>query len=263
MNNKQHNGDAPHALARQEVAPSVRKSMEGEDLWRAWELSWLSEDGGRRCGVLEIHVPADSPNLVESKSLKLYLFSLRERRYRDSDALCEQIAQQLSAAVDAQVKLRMLDINSPELLRAPCHGLCLDELADSAVISDGNSSAALLEGAVGGGKEVSESLHTNLFRTLCPLSGQPDWATISIRYLGVAINHAQLLTYLLNYASHQDFHEHCVESVFADLWTVCKPRELMVEGFFLRRGGIDICPRRFSRNHYLDARGTPKPLTRQ
>lgn len=236
--------------------------VEGEDWWRAWEFSWLlGETLSCRCGVLQLRVPADSLSLIESKSLKLYLFSLRNQVFMDTDSVQKEIEDTLSIRLGVRLEGQILTLSDPLLLRTDCAGVCLDN-PDINVIPHRKQRARNLLRTHGSG-EGSEILYTNSFRSLCPISGQPDWATICIRYTGAPIQHEGLLQYLLSYGSVNHFHEHCVEQIFSDIWYFCTPKTLMVEGFFLRRGGIDICPRRFSRGDYLELRATPKPLIRQ
>lgn len=256
---------APHRLRvvrriRHKVA--LTHESEGEDCWRAWEFGWLAHDGRRRCGVVQIRVPADSSLLIESKSLKLYLFSLRNESFHNTKDLSSEIKNQLSARVHSPLSVEVLELSDPALHRAKCVGVCLDQLNVPSFTGTQFAQAShLLRNQTD--TQCSEVLYTHLFRTLCPLTGQPDWATVRMHYSGCAIDRHGLLRYLLCYAEHNDFHEHCIENIFGDIWYRCRPDRLLVEGFFLRRGGIDICPRRFSRNDYLDLRSPPRPLMRQ
>ena len=89
---------------------------------------------------------------------------------------------------------------------------------------------------------VEEVLTSNLLRSNCPVTGQPDWASIQIHYVGPAINEEGLLRYLISFRQHQEFHEHCVEKIFCDIKSMCKPSKLSVYARYTRRGGIDINP---------------------
>ena len=210
----------------------------GEDIWHAYELSWLDETGKPRVFVGRIRVPADSPMLIESKSLKLYLNSLNGERYSDDAEVAGMIARDLGRVAQAPVTLDLLSLDDASFGGRMPDGTCIDEAAVSA--PESGPDRALLR-AVGGDK-VTEALYTQLMRSLCPVTGQPDWATLCISYSGRALDHASLLRYIIAFRAHQDFHEQCVERIFCDLLAVCEPAELSVQALYTRRGGLDICP---------------------
>jgi len=214
----------------------------GVDLWRAWELSWLDPQGKPAIAVAEIEVPATSANIVESKSLKLYLGSLNNHRLPSVDALTAMISADLGAVVQAPVSVRIILASSfHELSPAGLEGTSLDgvELLHAPV---GTVDAAILEGSSSGGMAVRRAVVSQLFRSRCPITGQPDWASVRIAYRGPAIAEAPLLRYLLSYRDHGGFHEACVERIFVDLMGRCGPSELTVQACFTRRGGLDINP---------------------
>ena len=222
----------------------------GDDLWHAWELSWLSDRGMPVVATGRLRIPADSPRLVESKSLKLYLLSLHGKRFatlRDAAALLQV---DLSAATGAEIGVELEQIDDgggeslapPAVARAP--GICIDdqELVDPTF----TYAPEALDDAVDARASAEETLHSNLFLSNCPVTGQPDWATIIVRYAGKRWNRAALLAYLVSFRQHRGFHEHCVERIFRDLWVRTRPERLSVEARFTRRGGLDINPLRSS-----------------
>ncbi len=214
--------------------------FKGADLWRAWELSWLGPRGKPAIAVAELTVPAASPNLIESKSLKLYLGSLNNHRLRGGEALGELLARDLSAIAGAPVGIRIIPAEAlHELAPAPLEGRSLDllELREAPPVA---VSPELLRSR--GEGEVAEALVSRLFRSLCPITGQPDWASVRVAYRGAPIDDTALLLYLLSFRQHGGFHEACVEQIFSDVLERCAPRELTVQACFTRRGGIDINP---------------------
>ena len=229
----------PRSEARSRIGISAPLPFAGEDVWNAYELSWLSERGLPQLALAEIRVPCESDSLVESKSLKLYLNGFANSRFAVRDEVEARIAQDLSQllAVTVKVALRSLTDN----FAAPPAGSCID--AQDIDIDCYEVNPALL--AVGDAR-VSERLYSNLLRSRCPVTGQPDWATLSIDYTGVAIQRDALLRYLVSFRNHQGFHEQMVEQIFADVWRECRPTRLTVYGRFTRRGGIDINPWRSS-----------------
>ncbi len=212
----------------------------GADLWTAWELTWLDRDGKPEVGVLQVRVPCESRAIVESKSLKLYLGSFAQTPFASAYDVVRTLESDLSVTVGAQVVVDLLSLN--QVTQAGVSGL-MGESLDSIRIASPvyHPDAALLE-RIETGRMVTETVHTNLFRSLCPVTGQPDMASVQISYTGPRIEHEDLLRYLVSYRDHPGFHEYCVEKIFLDLMERCRPRELSVSARFLRRGGIDINP---------------------
>jgi len=210
----------------------------GEDLWTAWELSWLGAGGLPRAGVAELRVPCDSPRLVESKSLKLYLASLNEECFASETELGERIAADLGGCAGAAVAASILPVDSPALRAAPPDARCIDAAAEAAELDRLRVDCLLADGRL----ERREHLVSHLLKSNCPVTGQPDWGSVYIEYEGPAIDHAGLLRYLCSFRRHQAFHEQCTEQIFLDILTRCRPRQLSVYARYLRRGGIDINP---------------------
>lgn len=215
--------------------------FQGLDRWLAWEFAWQSEQAGRRVGVLDIAVPANSAAIFESKSLKLYLNSCFYQRFADASALLAELQQRLGDICDAPVSLRYRELGevSGDLHIKHPQGICLDQLA----ATSGPPGLPQIDTPT---PEQRTLYWTHLFRSLCPVTGQPDWASIFVEVQGVTLNQQMLLDYLLGYADHQGFHENCVERIFVDIWRQAKPEALAVTARFTRRGGIEINPYRTS-----------------
>lgn len=212
----------------------------GIDIWNAWELTWLDRSGRPRIGAATITVPADSENIVESKSLKLYLDSLSGTRLESVAEVSALIGKDLSALVGSEVRVEIHGEPGPVMMgRMP--GECIDDAGDA---NDHFGATGLVPAvlAVTEGPTVSEELYSELLRSLCPVTGQPDSATVLVRYQGPRIERLPLLRYLASYRRHSEFHEGCVERIFVDIQARCHPQSLTVYAGFNRRGGIDINP---------------------
>ena len=214
----------------------------GADVWTAYEASWLDGEGKPQVAIATFVVPAESPRLLESKSVKLYLASLNHERFPSASAVGETIARDVSNATGARVAVA-LDL--PPDFGGPRR----EELAGDSI--DGESLAEVParlspESLSAAGPAVTEALHSHLFRSVCPVTGQPDYASVRIAYRGARLDRAGLLAYLVSFRMHPGFHEHCVERIFVDLRRRCRPEALSVYARFTRRGGIDINPYRTS-----------------
>lgn len=230
----------------------------GYDLWRAYELSWLDMHGKPRIAMGEILVPADSPNMVESKSFKLYLNSLNQEHFETPEAVRERILEDLTPVIRARCLVQVyLPEEFQQLACEQPQGVSLDDLPVD--IDVYHPDASLLR--VDSGDLREETIYSNLFRSNCPVTEQPDWGTVFIRYKGPAIDHGSLLKYLVSYRRHNGFHEDCVEAIYADLMRVAKPERLSVAINFLRRGGLEINPVRSS--HPLEMEFPAVRLARQ
>lgn len=225
-------------VGRSELSIEAPLPFHGVDIWNAFEVSWLGSGGLPRIAVAEIRVSADSVNIVESKSVKLYLNSFNQSRFNSVEEVSATIERDLGRAVDGDVTVSLilsaqfsvLDCRQPE-------GICLD--GQELVVEHYSPVPTLLQT---GASHAEETLYSHLLRTLCPVTGQPDWATVTIDYSGPVIDHQGLLAYLVSFRQHQGFHESCVERIFMDIMTYCKPAQLTVGARFTRRGGIDINP---------------------
>ena len=228
------------APKRAELGLADALPFDGVDIWNAWELSWLDHRGRPQVAVGEFRVPADSPNLVESKSLKLYLNSFNETRFDDGEAVRELIARDLSLASGGDVTVALRgprDWNIPSI--TALEGRVIDDL-DVDIDCHGPPRAEFL--ACGPGAETAETLVSHVLKSNCPVTGQPDWASVQVRYRGAPIDPAGLLRYLVSVRHHDEFHEQCVERIAVDLIRRCAPDELVVQARYTRRGGLDINP---------------------
>lgn len=230
----------PRAQARREIGIAEPLPFIGHDIWNAYELSWLDPRGKPVVETAQFVVPADSPNLIESKSFKLYLNSLNNEQFADHSAVLAQVEAALSQAAGAPVRM---SFGVP-----PTHGAepgtCIDDL-DVSIDSYGPPDAGLLRS---GDEIVSEILYTRLLKSNCPVTSQPDWATLAIDYTGPRLDRAALLRYIVSFRNHCEFHEQCVERIFIDLNTRVSPRRLSVIARYTRRGGLDINPWRATVN---------------
>lgn len=206
----------------------------GLDRWHAYELSWLDARGMPQVATATLEVPADSPNLIESKSLKLYLNSCNATRFESAENFRAQVQADLTAAAARVVTL----VFGLPPLDAP-NATTLDVL-DLDIEIHGPPDSSLLHADER--HEVEEFLHSALLKSNCPVTGQPDWADVFIGYRGPRIDHASLLRYIVSFRDHAGFHEQCVERMFTDLSARCRPRWLSVEARYTRRGGLDINP---------------------
>ena len=235
---------APEALfpiaraeSRSFVPDAENLPFYGADLLTAWDLSWLNRSGKPVVGVATIRLPADSPKLIESKSLKLYLNSLANNHYPDRAAITSIMTGDLSCAADADVEVD-IDGMSELLPLARFPGQCIDDLSISA--GNSNINPELLSSDAS--EVVDEALFTHLLRSNCPITDQPDMGSLLVRYSGPRINQKGLLEYVVSYRNHNGFHEACVEQIFVDIKTYCSPDQLTVYARYNRRGGIDINP---------------------
>ena len=214
----------------------------GFDRWQAFELSWLDGGGKPHVATATLRVPADAPNLVESKSLKLYLNSFNASRFDTAEAVRARIEADLSQAAGGQVEMRF---GLPPL-ETGAAAETIDGL-DLAIDGYGPPNASLLQADASDLAE--ETLHSALLKSNCPVTGQPDWADVTIAYRGPRIDRAGLLRYLVSFRDHAEFHEQCVERIFIDLMARCAPQRLSVEARYTRRGGLDINPWRATPGH--------------
>lgn len=209
----------------------------GEDEWHAFEVSWLNARGKPIVAVARFRLPANSPNLIESKSWKLYLNSLNQTRFASQFEVEETLVGDLSSAAGAKVSVELLGVDDNELTPKRLPGECLDEL--DIEVSNYTPSAKYLATS---DEIVEETLYSHLLKSNCPVTGQPDWGSVLIRYKGPKLDRERLLRYLVGYRQHEDFHEHCVEHIFMDVMQQAQPEELLVLARYVRRGGLDISP---------------------
>ena len=244
------------AVKRVEIGITGALPFVGADMWSAFELSWLNQRGKPQVALAHFTVPCETPNIIESKSFKLYLNSFNNTRFADVEAVRSRLRSDLSEAV-WRPATPLMDASAPPSIgvrilpsdlfdREPVHeldGLSLDRLD---VACDRYTPAPDLLKVEQGEAPVSEVLVSNLLKSNCLVTGQPDWGSVQISYSGTPMDQESLLQYIVSYRNHNEFHEQCVERIFMDIWTRCKPTRLAVYARYTRRGGLDINPFRSS-----------------
>ena len=240
----------PRQEGREAVSLPNFDDWSGQDVWTGYEFSWLNEKGKPVVAVLRLTVDAASTHIVESKSMKLYLNGYAQTRFGSKQQVSERLSADLSDAFGAVVTIELMDSADAALQVVNLDGQCLDDM--DVAVDEYRRNPDLLKLKREADQDstadttVSEVLTSHLFRSLCPVTAQPDWASLSIGYTGKAIDHEGLLKYLVSYRGHQAFHETTIERIYADIWRICEPQSLLVSGRFLRRGGLDISPTRSS-----------------
>ncbi|WP_295467097.1 NADPH-dependent 7-cyano-7-deazaguanine reductase QueF [uncultured Pseudomonas sp.] len=216
----------------------------GVDVWTCYELSWLLPSGKPVVAIAEFAIPAASPNIIESKSFKLYLNSLNQSVFASWAELEAILVRDLSAAAGAPVGVTLLSLDdwAARGIQRPA-GQCIDDLD---ITVDRYAEPQVQTLAVGEARN-SQRFFSHLLKSNCPVTGQPDWGTVVVEYeAGLALDPASLLRYLVAFRQHADFHEQCVERIYLDLWQVLEPARLTVFARYVRRGGLDINPYRSS-----------------
>ena len=233
----------PRAESRATLGIGDPPPFYGEDIWNAWELTWLTGTGKPAVATAEIRVPADSPNIVESKSLKLYLNSFAMSEFDTTEDVARTMAVDLGGTTGADVTVYVRMPGETEGRRTDVlPGTLLDDLDVTCDDSDVSPDVLTADPA----NVVKESLHTHLLRSLCPVTAQPDTGSLLVEYEGPKIDPERLLRYVVSFRRHQDFHETCVERIYTELSARCAPERLIVHARYQRRGGIDINPCRTS-----------------
>ncbi|MBN9412112.1 MAG: NADPH-dependent 7-cyano-7-deazaguanine reductase QueF [Burkholderiales bacterium] len=247
----------PRLAKREEIGAGARPPFFGADLWTAYELSWLNPRGKPQVALAHITVPCESTHIVESKSFKLYLNSFNGTRFTDASEVQAKLRADISQAVwsggpvQASVGVRVV---MPEQFGtervAELAGLSLDRLD---IECTRYTPAPDLLTAAFDEQPVDEVLTSDLLKSNCLVTSQPDWGSVQIAYSGPQIEQAGLLQYLVSFRNHNEFHEQCVERIFMDVWTRCRPVKLAVYARYTRRGGLDISPFRTSHPQALPA----------
>jgi 7-cyano-7-deazaguanine reductase len=240
----------PRQDKRDELGITGQLPFVGVDIWNAWEVSWLNSKGKPQVAVAEIRIPATSTHIIESKSFKLYLNSLNQTHFDGWPQVVKVLEKDLSACADGVVHV----VLSP-LDRIPAYGkvvdateVCIDDL-DIAVDTYMTDAQLLKADAEG---YVEEQVISHLLKSNCPVTGQPDWGSVSIHYAGRPIQHDSLLRYIISFRQHTEFHEQCVERIFTDVQALIAPEKLTVSARYVRRGGLDINPYRSTENSVFD-----------
>ena len=235
--------DVLFPIAREEARSALglndRLPFHGVDTWNAWELTWLDASGRPTVATATMLLDASSPNIVASKSLKLYLGSFAMSRYENAADVEHVIAADIANVVGAAVDVTLhIGPNPAMAMLASLPGRCIDDLPIEGLTEDVDSS--LLRCTAN--SPADGELHSHLLRSLCPVTGQPDYGSLLVRFEGAAIDPSSLLAYIVSFRRHNDFHEACVERMFVDILAECRPQKLTVSARYTRRGGIDINP---------------------
>lgn len=229
----------PRSLNRDDLGLRGELPFQGCDVWTLYELSWLNAKGKPVVAIGEVFVPATSPNLIESKSFKLYLNSFNQTRCDSLEAVQALLVQDLSGCAGAPVSVTLFTLDQATHQIAQLPGECIDNLD---IEVDGYEfDETLLQGAAGR-EIVEETLHSHLLKSNCLVTSQPDWGSVVIHYRGPRLDREKLLRYLISFRQHNEFHEQCIERIFTDLKHFCAPEKLTVHARYTRRGGLDINP---------------------
>ncbi len=229
----------PRKIKRDEIQIPDDLPFQGYDLWSAFELSWLNSKGKPVVAIAEFEIPCDSPFLIESKSFKLYLNSLNNTHFHSFDEVKETLKTHLSKAAGANVSVQIDELRKSLPQIGQLEGTYLDHL--DIECSDYTPRPDFLTAS---GDWVEETLCSDLLKSNCLVTGQPDWGSLQIRYSGKKIQHEGLLKYIVSLRNHHEFHEQCVERIFMNILKNCQPEKLSVYARYTRRGGLDINPYR-------------------
>lgn len=232
----------PRSLNRDDLDLGESLPFTGYDIWTLYELSWLNSKGLPQVAIGEVRLPATSPNLIESKSFKLYLNSFNQTRFDSWQQIADTLQKDLSACAGAEVDVTIQPLEDfDDQAIVNFSGECIDN--QDIEITNYDFDPAYLENAAEG-EVVTEELHSHLLKSNCLITSQPDWGSVRISYTGKQLNREKLLRYLISFRNHNEFHEQCVERIFSDLMKYCQPELLTVYARYTRRGGLDINPYR-------------------
>jgi 7-cyano-7-deazaguanine reductase len=240
----------PRAGKRAEIGITGAAPFFGADMWTAFELSWLNLRGKPQVALAHFTIPAETPNIIESKSFKLYLNSFNNTRFADASEVLARLRADIAEAAWRGGPVQSVGVRliaAEQFDREPVYeldGLSLDRL--DVECTHYQPAPELLVTAPAAEGIVTEVLVSNLLKSNCLVTGQPDWGSVQISYTGLQIQQEGLLQYLVSFRNHNEFHEQCVERIFMDIWVRCKPAKLTVYARYTRRGGLDINPLRTS-----------------
>lgn len=226
----------------------------GLDIWTAFEISWLNAKGKPVVRIAEFAFQASSPNLIESKSFKLYLNSFNGTKFHSEDEVIKTMEADLTAASGAPVVVDFRSMQGHELLFGELPGENLDDL--DIEVNTYSVEPALLK--TDDQQVEEETLNSHLLKSNCLVTSQPDWGSVVIRYAGQKINREALLKYIISFREHNEFHEQCVERIFSDIMQICRPVKLTVYARYVRRGGLDINPYRSNFEEEFDISRTQR-----
>ena len=233
----------PRKLNRDAIELSGDLPFHGTDIWTGYELSWLNAKGKPVVALLEVQLDINSSNLIESKSFKLYLNSFNQTKFDSVEDVQDTISRDLAKCAEGDVVVKVIEprhFNLERIVELP--GSCIDDL-DIEVTQYEFNPDHLID-STDPDKNVAETLNSNLLKSNCLITSQPDWGSVMIRYQGPKIDREKLLRYLISFRQHNEFHEQCVERIFVDLKKYCQCTKLTVYARYTRRGGLDINPYR-------------------
>ena len=245
----------PRSLGRENIKLPKSLPFNGVDIWNGYELSWLNSKGKPVIAILRCSVPVTSPNLIESKSFKLYLNSFNQSKFESRETVRQHLQEDLSLCAGENVEVEIIGFEDFAAIQmGTLAGTVIDDLDISVSTSD-ISPERLKADVSSNSQHVEERLVSHLLKSNCLITHQPDWGSVLIHYAGPQIDHESLLQYLISFRQHNEFHEQCVERIFQDINTHCRPEKLTVYARYTRRGGLDINPFRSNfEQAYPDAR---------
>lgn len=228
----------PRRMARDQIGIQSSLPFQGIDIWNGYEISWLNPKGKPEIRLAEFIVPCTSTNIIESKSLKMYLNSFNQTQFAGEEEVYQTLVRDLCAVAEGEVGVRLFSLQEKlgEVL-VEFSGTCIDDVdmqTDIYQVHPASLRASM--------ECVEEDLYSHLLKSNCLATGQPDWGTVQVRYSGPRIDRAGLLQYIVSFRNHSGFHEDCVERMFTDIARVCRPDKLTVYARYTRRGGLDINP---------------------
>jgi 7-cyano-7-deazaguanine reductase len=239
----------PRQINRQQLGLTTCQTLPftGWDIWNGFELCWLNPKGKPVVATGCFIFPCNSPAVVESKSFKLYLHSFNNTPFASVDEVKAALIKDLTMAAQAPVQVDIMPIKDPQ---ADFMGQCLDDLDISFDTYSVEPDFLMTESQPA---TIEERVYSNLLKSNCPVTHQPDWGTVQIHYQGQPINHSGLLRYIVSFRNHNEFHEHCVERIFSHIMARCKPNKLTVYARYTRRGGLEINPYRSTETSIMPA----------
>jgi len=237
----------PRIDKRKELGWGEKVPFYGLDIWNAYEVSWLNEQGKPLVYLVRMYVPANSEFIAESKSLKLYFNSLNNSRFSSISAVFDIIKKDLETLVNTSIELELIDVNSHKETIGNLSGENIDSL-DIKCLEYDTANPELLEYE---NVIVTEEINSNLLKSNCLVTNQPDWGSVVIKYTGKKIQRESLLQYIVSFRNHNEFHEQCVERIFRDISKLIDPTYLSVYASYTRRGGVDISPYRTTEKNFV------------
>ncbi len=246
----------PRSLNREAYGIKDPLPFVGYDVWHAYEMSYLLQSGMPVTAVVKIIYPANSDNIVESKSLKLYLNSFNMHKFSLDRRLAYQevkdtIKRDLSEVLGLHGYQPDVELFEDISSTPPFIDLMWDNLDYTdypTTFNDFTESPELLKVVDNGVNNYTKSnLKSSLLRSNCRVTNQPDWGDLYISYTGrYSIQHTSLMKYIISFRGENHFHEEVCEMIYTRLYKILQPSKLMVACLYTRRGGIDINPIRAS-----------------